>query len=734
MLRWFSRSLALRLPGLPLRWMLVVPFLLQLSVIVGLIGYLSFQNGQKAVNDLVTQLNQEVSDRVLQHLDSFTLNSRRVAQVSLAEIETGRITPEDSRSFLSFFWQQAQTHEVGFLLYGDRQGKLLVAGLHPGTSGVSVLELDPKKYQNRHLHVYRADKQGYPQQKIEVIPDYPFQSEDWFAKTLKLERANWSKVYNWEAPPYLLAVSASVPVHNSQGQVVGSVGVESGLSQMSQFLRSLDVSKAGRVYILERSGKLIANSTPSDPFILQNNRPQRLSGTESPDPLIQASARYLETEFQSLQGIQTSQQLSFKHADEKQFVQVVPWRDQWGLDWLVVVVIPESTFMAQIQANTQMTVLLCFLALTIASVLGFYTSDWISKPILQLSQASRAIAQGDFEHPQPQSFIREINRLGTSFHQMARQLCASFAELEQVNSHLEARIESRTQDLQTTLEKLHQTQTQMIQTEKMSALGQMVAGIAHEINNPVCFIQGNLDPANDYTQDLLDLIQLYQQTYPKATPEIQQAIANIDLEFISQDMPRLLQSMKMGTERIAGIVLSLRNFSRLDESNIKLVNLHEGLESSLMILQHRLKANTLRPPIQIVRNYGKIPQIECNAGQLNQVFLNLLSNAIDALEERNEHQTYQEITTQSNCITITTRRISEQQVEITIADNGIGMSETVQQQIFNPFYTTKPIGKGTGLGLSISYQIITETHQGQIACHSIPGSGTQFCIQLPIHN
>jgi signal transduction histidine kinase len=716
---------------LPLRWVLVIPFVLQISTAVGLTGYLSLQNGQQAVNQLVTQLNQEVSDRVLQHLDTLTLNSRRVAQITLAEINAGRINPEDSRSFLSFLWQQATTYKIGFLLYGDQQGRLLAAGNHFNDGSVSVIELDPAKYQNRNLHVYRADAQGYPQQQGDLIEDYSFQAEDWFAKTLKLGRPNWSSIYNWQAPPYPLAVAASVPVKDQQGRVIGSVAAESQLSEISNFLRKLNFSQAGRVFILERSGTLVANSDASTPFAVKDNLPTRLKGKESPDPLIRASAQYLETEFQQLQSIQTSQQLSFEHGGEKQFLRVVPWRDDWGLDWVVVVVVPESTFMAQIQANTRTTILLCLGALAIATLLGFYTSRWIAQPILQLSRASGAIARGNFDYRSSGSFVREIDVLGRSFSQMANQLAASFVELEQANSQLEERIAHRTADLQTALEQLHQTQSQMIQSEKMSALGQMVAGIAHEINNPVGFIQGNLQPAATYAENLLWLLDLYQQTYPNPTPELAEAIESVELDFVSEDLPKLLQSMRVGAERITEIVLSLRNFSRLDESTVKTVDLHEGLESTLLILQHRLKSNARRPEIKVVRNFSEIPPVQCHAGQLNQVFLNILSNAIDALEEQNHNLSYQEILNHSNCITLTTTYTADGEVQITITDNGAGMAESVRQQIFNPFYTTKPVGKGTGLGLAISYRIVTETHQGKLICDSAPGVGSKFVIQIP---
>jgi signal transduction histidine kinase len=277
--------------------------------------------------------------------------------------------------------------------------------------------------------------------------------------------------------------------------------------------------------------------------------------------------------------------------------------------------------------------------------------------------------------------------------------------------------------LQQTLDDLRRTQTQLIQNEKMSSLGQLVAGVAHEINNPINFIFGNLGPAHRYTQSLLDLLQLYQQKYAVSEPDIQAKVEEIDLDFVVKDLPRLLDSMKVGTERIREIVRSLRIFSRLDEAGLKPVDIHQGIDSTLTILEHKLKEVA---EIEIVRDYGELPLIECYAGQLNQVFMNILSNAIDALAERVKQQNGVRPT-----IKITTS-MTHNSVLIQIADNGAGMPDEVKQRIFDPFFTTKPVGIGTGMGLAISYQIVTERHGGILKCRSRAGEGTEFLIQIPL--
>ncbi|MBD2533030.1 response regulator [Nostoc flagelliforme FACHB-838] len=286
--------------------------------------------------------------------------------------------------------------------------------------------------------------------------------------------------------------------------------------------------------------------------------------------------------------------------------------------------------------------------------------------------------------------------------------------------------------LQHTVKQLQQAQTQLIQNEKMSSLGQLVAGIAHEINNPVNFIHGNLDHLNDYTQDLLRMLRLYQQRHPSHDPEVQVLDSEIDLDFLIEDLQKLISSMKNGTERIRNIVLSLRNFSRMDESEFKAVDIHEGIESTLLILQYRLKHRQDYPAIEVIRNYSNLPPVECYPGNLNQVLMNILGNAIDALEEVNTKRTREEIQKNPSQITIRTAVSNSQWVEIAIVDNGMGIPEEIKNRIFDPFFTTKPVGKGTGLGMAISYQIITERHGGKLECFSTLGQGSEFIIQIPV--
>ncbi|MDZ7956601.1 MAG: ATP-binding sensor histidine kinase [Aulosira sp. DedQUE10] len=311
------------------------------------------------------------------------------------------------------------------------------------------------------------------------------------------------------------------------------------------------------------------------------------------------------------------------------------------------------------------------------------------------------------------------------------KILSSQAAIAIKNARLYAKEQEKSQDLAAALLQLQQTQTQLVHTEKISSLGQLVAGVAHEVNNPVSFIFTNLTHAKQYIEDLINLLHLYQQYLPNPPAEITDEIEAIDLDFLLEDLPKMISSMKLGTHRIRDIMQSLRNFSRKDGLDKRVVNIHEGIDTTLMILSHRLKAYPHRPAINVIKNYGDLPQVACYPGQLNQVFMNLLANAIDALEESNEGKNYAFLEQNPNVITISTTA-NDQQVKICIADNGLGMSKSIKQKVFQAFFSTKPEGKGTGLGLSISYQIVTEVHNGTFECVSSPGEGAEFIIQIPI--
>jgi len=333
------------------------------------------------------------------------------------------------------------------------------------------------------------------------------------------------------------------------------------------------------------------------------------------------------------------------------------------------------------------------LSMAIAAALALYTSRAIARPLKAVTDVAKRVTQeGNYGLKAPVTTEDEIGVLANSLNQLIERVAAQIRELQQA-------------------------QAQLIQSEKMSSLGQMVAGVAHEINNPVNFIYGNLEHANTYTENLLELVQLYQQHYPQPVSEIINKMEEIELDFLREDLPHLLCSMHMGAERIRQIVLSLRNFSHLDEAEMNQVDIHEGIENTLLILLHRMHGK-----IEIIKQYDALPPIECYPAQLNQVFMNIISNAIDQLEsEKSLSQPQIIIKTQLN----------NALVEVRIRDNGSGIKSEIKDKIFDPFFTTKPVGKGTGMGLAISYQII-EKHQGKIEVFSELNQGSEFVVTLPI--
>jgi diguanylate cyclase (GGDEF)-like protein len=429
---------------LSLRGLLIVPFILQLTTTVGLVGYWSFRNGQQAVNELVVNLQNQASQRIDQHLDYYISSARRLNDINATAISSGLINPKDQDSLGRFFWKQAKLYQVGYILFGAKTGEYVDVG-RPLTYPLELIteRMNIRRYGNNRLYIYEPDAQGNRHRLVESGDPYPFQKEAWYIKAIQTEKPQWTSVYTWQslaANP--LAIAITSPVYDKNKKLIGAIAIEQRLAQISDFLRQLKVSASATIFILERDGQMIASSGVIPPFKIVNNTPTRLKAVDSPDALIQSAARSLTQKFGNFNTIPHRQQLKLVLQNQHHFVQITPWQDELGLDWLVVVVIPESDFMQQININTRHTVLLCTIALIIAILVGIITANQITQPILQISASAKAIADGKLTQTVKAEGVGELDLLSQSFNRMAEQLQQSFAALEDANY-----VEERTTEL-----------------------------------------------------------------------------------------------------------------------------------------------------------------------------------------------------------------------------------------------------------------------------------------------
>lgn len=554
------------------------------------------------------------------------------------------------------------------------------------------------------------------------------------------------------ASPRLVQI---VPIMRNH-RFVGSVVSEIDLSHIDQLLKSFITFREMEITLLDRQDRVITSTRLDMPTLSQFK--QRQGGEIR--PLNDKVYQWLPLgEMPIMMRWKKSFYVQRTLAGEK-------------LPFEVIVAVPTQPHFIYLEnlyiKSLSILLLIAALALALANAI----SRWLAQPILQLAEVTTDLPDKLLDQKAihwPKSWVTEMNTLVSNSQFMAGLLEQKFQEINTAKEQLEQRVQERTKelstanqeleievaerqrvadalqeseallktqakDLETALYELQHTQAQLVQNEKMSSLGQLVAGVAHEINNPINFIYGNLIHAQDYTQDLLRLVELYQQYCPNSLPIIQEEIEAIELEFLKDDLPKLMDSMQVGAERIHEIVQSLRSFSRLDEAEVKAVDIHEGIDSTLMILKSRLKSTLKHPGIEVIKEYGQLPLVECYPGQLNQVFMNILVNSIDSLEEKFTYNAEDKGSSLGSLpwIRICTEIVDEDWVAIRIIDNGIGITKDQSCKLFDPFFTTKPIGKGTGLGLSISYQIIVEKHGGKLYCVAEPKLGAEFIIEIPL--
>lgn len=511
-------------------------------------------------------------------------------------------------------------------------------------------------------------------------------------------------------------ITFATPLVDENGKTLGMLAVDLNLNRIDEIIRSADgLGKTGETYLVGNLGSSLSNRNV---FVSAD----RFGSDEFPDG-IESEAIVRAISATDGAGL-------YRNYRGVPVIGVYHWLENLDLA-LITEIHQEEAFVPAGDLAVRILAI-GFISVASMAVAMFVLGRRITKPIQAIARTALFVSAGDLTQKAPVLTENEIGVLAHTFNQMTNKLKHSYQELEDYNRTLEEKVEARTKELtdknekiKQALKELKQTQSQLIQNEKMAGLGQLVAGVAHEINNPVGFIYGNVSPAKDYARDLLDLLGLYQLHYPEPAEEIQEELERLEIDFLEEDFLKLLDSMEEGANRIKKIVLSLRNFSRLDESAQKEVDISEGIDSTLLILKSRLTNKSGRE-IEIIKEYGKLPKIDCLPSQLNQVFMNILANAIDAIEMSPPNEDNKPF------IKVTTEVINKEWIGIRIGDNGPGIPKDIRERIFDPFYTTKPVGKGTGLGLSLSYQIVVEKHGGRIDCRSEIGRGTEFIIELPV--
>ncbi len=665
-----------------LQTVLIVPFVVQIFATVGLVGYLSFHHGQKAVNELVLRLQNEASSRVEQHLSSYLDKAKQVVKVNTNALELGLLDPKDLKVQGQFYCKQMQEFNVGFLNFGSTTGDLIGAGYRPTDRSLVIIEISLKQYGNSDITVYTTDHQGNRLFPGENKGKYDYQNEAWYAETLKAEQPLWSQIFQWEKRPDILSVSFNYPVRDRNNQIIGVMAFDRRLSEISDFLRELKISPSGKIFIIERNGLIVASSSTEPPFTMTNGKSNRLQVLASKDPLILATAQYLQKRFRNFREINNSQHLelriknsNFFWQNQRQFIKVIPWRDEFGLDWLIVTVIPESDFMEQINHNTRLTIVLCLIALAIATAMAILTASLIARPIHQLNQASQAITRGQLQQKIQVKGIKELKKLANSFNSMAQQLQQSFDTLEQQNQELK-----RFDQLK----------------------DEFLANTSHELRTPLNGIIG-------IAESLLD----------GATGELP-----------SPTQANLKLIVSSGC-RLSNLVNDILDFSKLRHKNVELQLKPIDLRAVTQVVLTLSQPLANQKNLQLLNSIPQdLPSAEADENRLQQILHNLVGNAIKFTLSGTVDVSAKVIVSDQELSTLNT-----QQLAITVADTGIGIPEDKFDRIFESFEqvegsSVREYG-GTGLGLAVTKKLV-ELHGGKISVKSKQGEGSQFTFTLPI--